>query len=56
MKDLEDKVRILEAQVGEVESENKQLQSKLDSTSLTIGSFVSEVNMLLDQHDVHSTH
>ena len=55
MKELEDKVKVLESQVGEVESENKYLQVRLDSTNIDVGSFVSEMNAFIDQHDVYTS-
>lgn len=36
VKDLEEKVYTLEAQVGEIDGENRVLQSKLESTTVTL--------------------
>jgi phage shock protein A len=55
VKELEDKVKVLESQVGEVESENKYLQVRLDSTTVDVGDFVSEMNAFIDQHDVYTS-
>ncbi len=54
VKDLEEKIHILEAQMGEIENENKGLQKKIDNTNVSIGSFVSEMNFLLEQHDIQN--
>lgn len=55
MRELEDKVKKLESQVGEVESENKYLQVRLDTTTVDVGDFVSEMNAFIDQHDVYTS-
>jgi hypothetical protein len=52
MKDLEDKVNRLQSQVEELDTENKLLQVKIDSANLNVGSFVSDMQALLDQHEI----
>lgn len=54
VKDLEDKVYILEGQISEIESENKQLKDKLDTTNGSVGSFINDMNSLLDSHELQN--
>lgn len=52
MKDLEDKVYTLESQVGEIDGENRVLQSKLESTTVTLSFYVREMTMLVESHEI----
>lgn len=52
VKDLEDKVFALEGQICEIESENRHLKEKLDSTNTSVGSFIKEMNTLMDSHEL----
>jgi hypothetical protein len=54
VKDLEDKVFVLEGQITEIEQENKHLKDKLDSTNTSVGSFIKEMSTLLDAHDIQN--
>ena len=52
MKELDDRVHLLQGQISEVEDENKQLKERLDSTSTNVGSFIRDMSSLLDQHEL----
>ena len=54
MKELDDRVHLLEGQISEVEDENKHLKEKLDSTNSNVGTFIKEMSSLLDQHELQS--
>jgi chromosome segregation ATPase len=53
-REMEDRVRVLEAQVGEVEGDNRRLQAKLEYTSSEIGSFIGAMNGMMEQPEVLS--
>ncbi len=52
VKDLEEKVFLLEGQIQEIESENRGLKDKLDTTNTSVGSFIKEMSSLLDSHEL----
>lgn len=45
---------MLEGQISEIESENKHLKDKLDSTNGSVGSFIKDMNCLLDSHELQN--
>jgi peptidoglycan hydrolase CwlO-like protein len=54
VKDLDERVQVLDSQISEIESDNKQLKDKLDSTNSNVGLFISEMSTLLDTHELQS--
>lgn len=51
VKELEDKVLTLQAQVGEIEGENRVLQTKLESTNSSLSNVVKEMYSMLEEHE-----
>jgi hypothetical protein len=45
-------VFLLEGQIQEIESENRGLKDKLDTTNTSVGSFIKEMSSLLDSHEL----
>jgi hypothetical protein len=54
VKELDDRVHLLEGQISEVEDENKHLKERLESTNTSVGSFIKDMSSLLDQHELTS--
>jgi hypothetical protein len=52
VKDLEDKVLTLESQVGDIENENRVLQQKLENTTVTLSTYVRDMNSVLESHEI----
>ncbi len=38
--------------MGEIDGENRVLQSKLESTTVTLSSYVREMTMLVESHEI----
>ena len=52
VKELDDRVHLLEGQINEVEDENKLIKEKLEGTNTNVGSFIREMSTLLDSHEL----
>ena len=55
-KKADERIQVLEGQVASLEQVNQKLKERLDSTENGVGSFVNEMNEMLDSHEFSCIH
>ena len=51
---LDSRLQVLETNIMKLETENKELKEKLESTESNVSGFIQEVNEILDSHEFNS--